>query len=47
LLGRSRTESDESMLQRLQDSVDHFEVTHPTLTAMLSRMLDILSNAGI
>jgi len=36
-----------SMLHQLQDSIDHFEVTHPTLTALLSQMLNTLSNAGI
>jgi hypothetical protein len=35
-------------LQRgLQDAVRHFEVTHPELTAALSRLLETLSNAGI
>jgi hypothetical protein len=32
---------------RLEDSIDHFEVSHPTLTAMLSKLLATLSNAGI
>lgn len=40
-------ETDETMLERLQDSIDHFEVTHPRLTMMLSQMMTILSNAGI
>ena len=35
------------MLKQLQDSVDHFEATHPMLTSMLSQMLNILNNAGI
>lgn len=39
--------ADESMLKRLQDAIDHFEVTHPRLTAALSSMMTILSNAGI
>lgn len=39
--------SDESMFERLEDAIDHFEVTHPTLTTMLSEMMRILSNAGI
>ena len=39
--------SDDSMLERLQDSIDHFEDTHPTLTLTLSEMMRILSNAGI
>jgi hypothetical protein len=32
---------------RLQESVRHFEVTHPNLTAALSQLLNILNNAGI
>lgn len=49
LLGRSDNldETDEPMLERLQDSIDHFETTHPQLTMMLSQMMTILSNAGI
>jgi len=49
LLKRSgeAAETDESMLERLQDSIDHFEATHPRLSLMLSEMMTILSNAGI
>jgi predicted nucleic acid-binding Zn-ribbon protein len=49
LLKRSgeKMETDEPMLERLQDSIDHFEETHPQLTMMLSQMMTILSNAGI
>jgi len=48
LLERSEEmDADESVLQRLQDSIDHFEVTHPELTSALSHMMTILSNAGI
>jgi cell division septum initiation protein DivIVA len=36
-----------SMMQRLETSIDHFEVTHPDLTAALSSLFNILSNAGI
>ncbi len=46
----TRTEGgkpDESVLERLQDSVDHFEESHPTLTAALSSLLTALNNAGI
>lgn len=32
---------------RLEESVRHFEVTHPNLTAALSQLLNILNNAGI
>lgn len=49
LLARSgeSEETDEPMLERFQDNIDHFETSHPQLTIMLSQMLTILSNAGI
>jgi len=31
----------------LQDALTHFEVTHPKLTALIARLLESLSNAGI
>lgn len=31
----------------LQESLAHFEVTHPKLTALIARLLESLSNAGI
>ena len=40
-------DADEPMLERLQDTIDHFEATHPRLTTVLSEMMTILSNAGI
>ncbi|MDH5644112.1 MAG: DUF4404 family protein [Gemmatimonadota bacterium] len=40
-------ENDESLFKRLQDSIDHFEVDHPAITAALSQILNILNNAGI
>ena len=45
--GKGRGPADESMLERVQAGIDHFEVSHPTLTAMLSEMMTILSNAGV
>jgi hypothetical protein len=48
LLHRSEGGSrDASMLDRLQDAIDHFEVSHPILTTLLSELSSILSNAGI
>jgi len=48
LLERSEGgQSDDSLLERLQESIDHFEVTHPTLTSALSHIMTALSNAGI
>ena len=40
-------EADESVLQRLKDTIDHFNIEHPTLTMALSEIMSILSNAGI
>jgi hypothetical protein len=36
-----------STLRRMQEGLDQFEVTHPTLTFLLSRLLEALSNVGI
>ena len=43
----AEADSDEPLLERLQESIDHFETSHPQLTMMLSQMMTILSNAGI
>jgi hypothetical protein len=48
LLERSEgDDSSDSLLERLQDSIEHFEVSHPTLTSALAQMLNALNNAGI
>ena len=44
LLDRS---DHETLLERLDDAVDEFQVTYPTLTTMLSEISKILNNAGI
>jgi hypothetical protein len=36
-----------STIQRLEEGLSHFEVTHPALTTLISRLLETLSNAGI
>jgi SMC interacting uncharacterized protein involved in chromosome segregation len=36
-----------SMMERMETSIDYFEVTHPELTSALSSLFTILSNAGI
>ena len=36
-----------SIVQRLEDAATHFEVTHPDLTTLISKLLDSLSNVGI
>ena len=40
-------EPEDSFIERMNDAIDHFQITHPTLTTMISQMLNILSNAGI
>jgi hypothetical protein len=50
LLARSGGEGnppEPSVVRRLEDAVDHYEITHPDLTMLLSKLLAILSNAGI
>ena len=39
--------SNPSLIQSLEDSIDHLEVSHPILTNLLSQVLTTLSNAGI
>ncbi len=36
-----------SVVKRLESAVSHFEVTHPNLTGLISRLLDRLSSSGI
>jgi hypothetical protein len=50
LLERSEENSVQvqlSIVQRLESALSHFEVTHPNLTTLISKLLDSLSNAGI
>jgi hypothetical protein len=50
LLARSESgenPSEPSMVKRLEEAIDQYEVTHPDLTMSLSKLLAILSNAGI
>lgn len=42
-----QAEAKQPRMQRLQAYIDHFEVTHPELTAALSSLSNILNNAGI
>jgi len=50
LIERSEGEKDQarfSMIGKLQDAIEQLEVSHPDLTAILSQVSAILSNAGI
>jgi hypothetical protein len=45
--GEGTAAAHPSTLQRLQEGLDHFELTHPTLTIRISKLLEALSNVGI
>jgi len=36
-----------SLQKNLSDTIDYFEVTHPSLTLVVSRLLEFLSDSGI
>jgi hypothetical protein len=38
---------DESVIDRLYDSIERFEVDYPELTTALKKVLDVLSASGI
>jgi predicted nucleic acid-binding Zn-ribbon protein len=46
LLKKSGVETP-NILERMRKGVERFELEHPTLTALLSEVSTILSNAGI
>lgn len=31
----------------LEDTLSHFEVSHPTLSALIEKLLEVLSNSGV
>jgi len=45
--GEEASDENESLLERLNEATHHFEESHPTLTAMVGRIADSLSNLGI
>ncbi|MBI2757917.1 MAG: DUF4404 family protein [Chloroflexi bacterium] len=50
LLNRSKGDALQAqppVLERLEETIDHLEITHPTLTMALSELLTALNNAGI
>lgn len=40
-------EDDPGLPEQISNSITHFEVTHPHLTATLNNIMTLLSNAGI
>ncbi|MEI6289147.1 MAG: DUF4404 family protein [Chloroflexota bacterium] len=45
--GEKGDESQESTLERIGEAISYFEVTHPTITNTLSKIMESLSNSGI
>jgi predicted outer membrane protein len=45
--GENEVHFHPTTIKRLEDGLSHFETTHPTLTSLISQLLDALSNAGI
>jgi hypothetical protein len=45
--GENPVQPNQTVVQRLESALDHFEVSHPDLTLLISRLLESLSNAGI
>lgn len=46
-LGENPEEVHPSIVQRLDSTLKHFEVTHPSLTTVISQVMDSLSYSGI
>ncbi|MCC6301098.1 MAG: DUF4404 family protein [Anaerolineales bacterium] len=48
LLDRSESDqSDDSLLERMRETLSYFEKTHPSFASALANLLTVLSNAGI
>ena len=47
LLNEEEPDTEESLFERLDESVEHFEETYPNLSSMLSKLINALNNAGI
>lgn len=44
---RAMDDDDDSLIERLEDAVSHFEGTHPDLTNTITVIIDSLSNMGL
>lgn len=47
LIERSGKETAEPAPLNLEEALTHFEVSHPTLSALIEKLLEALSNSGI
>jgi hypothetical protein len=45
--GEAPLEVHPSIIQRLDDAICQFEVSHPELTALISKLVDSLTTAGV
>ena len=45
--GETPVEVQPPIISRMESALEHFEVTHPDLTTLISNILDTLSTAGI
>jgi len=47
VLARSDDPGHRSLRRRLEAAIEHFETSHPVLTATMGRVMDQLANLGI
>jgi hypothetical protein len=47
VLERSDESGQRSLRERLEGAIEHFETSHPVLTATMGRVMDQLANLGI
>ena len=47
VLARSDDPDHRSLRRRLEAAIEHFETSHPVLTATMGRVMDQLANLGI
>ena len=47
VLARSEEPAHASLRERLEAAIEHFETSHPVLTATMGRVMDQLANMGI
>lgn len=47
VLDRSDEPGERTLRERLEAAIEHFETSHPVLTATMGRVMDQLANLGI
>jgi chromosome segregation ATPase len=47
LEGSSDAEGHQSLIERLNEAINQFEVTHPDMTKSMGQLLDLLARLGI